>query len=508
MLSKSFRYWPLIASIGLCFQVSCSHKSPVDQENPSLAEVEIISPSRIDGRNVLPMVVRIKSQNGEIDVQKTERIQADLSGVSSLNQSISIKRGVGALTMIPPIAAQETEISFEGLSGSKKITISDTIQEKEFSGVINEELLIWDPSTNYIITDDLTIPATSTLIIEKGARIFLNQKVNVFVRGEISILGEADDPVLFASKNSNEPWGGLAIYGEPTFIKYCFFVNGGGDESRAFGHSNSQAVLYAENTDVIVDNGYFLDNPGKAVGTRGSRIALKNTIITRCDTGGEFVNSLAFLDHSYVLDIPNDDGAFVDDDNDGLYFSGVPSFTEEPSKVENSVIMTGKDDAIDHNGARLEVNNSWLEGFLHEGVAGSNANWVRVYNCVIKNCEQGVEAGYGEPEVFVDHCVIIENDVGLRVGDSYSHRGSFGKIWATNTILFNNDDNIRNFDLFVQAARDSALDIRHSMTNDSDYDHWPFCITGTPQFNENYFLLDHSPGKGQSDSGGDMGLKK
>jgi hypothetical protein len=37
----------------------------------------------------------------------------------------------------------------------------------------------------------------------------------------------------------------------------------------------------------------------------------------------------------------------------------------------------------------------------------------------VRGCEQGIEAGYGAPEVVVEHSVVTGNEVGLRYGDSY-----------------------------------------------------------------------------------------
>ena len=128
-----------------------------------------------------------------------------------------------------------------------------------------------------------------------------------------------------------------------------------------------------------------------------------------------------------------------------------------------------------------------------------------IVNTVVRNCEQGVEAGYGSPGVRVDHCVIVDNDVGLRFGDNYDW-GCTGQMVVTNTIAYQNSDNIYNFDLLTQAPVDSGIIIRSSLTNDPDYDGCPGCITGVPLFDGDYHLLPGSPGKNAGDDGEDMGL--
>jgi hypothetical protein len=168
-------------------------------------------------------------------------------------------------------------------------------------------------------------------------------------------------------------------------------------------------------------------------------------------------------------------------------------------------MVTGKDDGIDHNGANLLIRGCRIEGFDNEGIAASNSNNISVYNTLVKNCEQGIEAGYGNPTVSVDHCTLINNEIGLRFGDSYNW-GCEGQIYTTNSVLFGNGDNILNYDLLLQAAVPGAIEISYSMTNDSDYNESPNCISGIPVFDENYYLLAGSPGEGAANDGYDMGI--
>ena len=134
-----------------------------------------------------------------------------------------------------------------------------------------------------------------------------------------------------------------------------------------------------------------------------------------------------------------------------------------------------------------------------------NTNNLTVFNTLIKDCEQGIEAGYGEPQVNIDHCVMINNSIGLRFGDSYDW-GCGGLITATNSILFDNDDNILNYDILTQGPVAGAILISYSMTNDPDYNNFIGCISGIPLFDSNYLLLPGSPGIGMASNGGNLGL--
>lgn len=353
---------------------------------------------------------------------------------------------------------------------------------------------------------NLIVERGTKLIIEKGTVIILAAGVNLSVFGELEILGTIDQPVLFTSNSSSIDWGGIKIINSVASASNVLISCGGGNEIDVFGHSDSQPVIYLENSECIFDYLYLTDNPGKGLGTKESKLSMNNGLISRCDTGGEFHQSLINLDHVYIAEIPNNDGIFVDDDNDGFYFFDVHN-SGIPSTVKNCVFINGKDDGIDHNNAILEVSYCWIEGFDHEGIACSNGNTISIFNSVISGCEQGIEAGYGKPQVYVDHCVLLDNDTGLRFGDSYDW-GCSGQMNVLNSILYNNHDNILNFDLLTQAPVDSGIAISYSMTNDVDYDSSPFCISGIPIFDSDYFLLADSPGKGEGTNGSDMGLVK
>jgi hypothetical protein len=235
-----------------------------------------------------------------------------------------------------------------------------------------------------------------------------------------------------------------------------------------------------------------------------SNLKISESYLTRSDTGGEFVQSVVEVKQVYVVDIPDSDHLTNDDDNDGFYFSGVHS-SGETSIIDSCVFITGEDDGIDHNGAIPEIRNCRIEDFYHEGIAASNANSVLVFNSLIKNCEQGIEAGYGNPSVSIEHCVIIDNDTGVRFGDSYDW-GCSGNITLTNSIVYNNGDNIRNYDLATSGAILGAITASYSMINDDEYNDSPNCITGIPLFDDVYFLLPNSPGKGLASTGLDIGL--
>jgi len=263
-----------------------------------------------------------------------------------------------------------------------------------------------------------------------------------------------------------------------------------------------------------LDNCFLLNSPGKGLGSQDSKVNVTESLSAFIFHGGELHSTLLNYRDSYIMNIPNDDGIFEDNDSDGFHIDYVYPKSNAYSVIDNCYFITGKDDAIDHHGARLKVTNCWIEDWMHEGVAASGKDTIKVINTIVRDCEQGIESGWNDdfdtpgPHVYVDHCVVINNDTGLRFGDGYNNSSWTynGHITATNTIVFNNKDNIRNYLVPTQAPKEGAIDISFSMTNDPDYDDSPYNITGTPQFDENYYLLPGSPGTGKGVFGSNMGL--
>ena len=214
------------------------------------------------------------------------------------------------------------------------------------------------------------------------------------------------------------------------------------------------------------------------------------------------------------MNLPDDNNAsYTEDiDTDGLHIDYVNSNYPQFSIIDRCYFITGKDDAIDHHHSRLKVSNCWLEDFVHEGVAASGGDTIKVFNTVALNNDQGFEAGNTDggvtkgPFVFVDHCVAVGNRIdGLRVGDDYTATYK-DVLKVTNTIVYNNrDHNIWNYLYSTNAPLAGAIDISYSMTNDSVYDASPYCITGTPQFDATYYLLPGSVGTNAGMRGTNMG---
>lgn len=502
--------FPLIVILFSVLFFACGDDSgsKIINEEPILTEgeIQVISPFQAISDENFPIVIRVRNEENLTNKNVSKNLHLNLENAFANRDFFSIRKGVGSL--MPRIQADSNfTISLENFTGDRTVFLRNEIPQKEYQETLSESQT-WTSEFDRVITKNLTIPQNVKLTILEGTRVLLADTVNISVLGEIEVLGTLEKPVHFTSTSWNNAWGGITYHNQNSIanFEYTFFTRGGGHPDKVFGHSFSQAVVYTgDNAESNFSNCFFMDNVGKAFGAEKAKVTISNCLITRCDTGGEFRESLAKISDSHILEMPIDDGKFVDDDNDGFYFYRPHFYSEEYSKVENSVFMIGRDDGIDHNWANLEINNCWIEGFMHEGVACSRGNNAKIFNTVVKGCNQGIEAGYNEPNVTVDHCVIIGNDVGLRFGDSYTW-GYFGHMNVTNSIIIDNKDNVLNLDLGSGQPVEGAIEVSFSILKDLDFNDCTNCIEEKPLFDESYFLLPESIGKNAGSDGKDLGL--
>jgi len=480
------------------------------------SNVELISPKRIKAGQYLPVVVRIRDSNWKINPIDQTPINLNF-GEAHSDSIIKIKRGAGAgIVRISSSSDFTLSAGNAQQSSQKQIEVSE-LPVLEYAGGLPVGEIEWDKNTDRIINGDLIIPVGCHLKITKGTWITIKKYINIYVQGRLTVEGTADEPVVITSEKWDEPWGGIEFNNGSAEFKYCIVLNGAGDLSKGNPtsdgwHTGHQHIFFGKNnSEFNFDNCFFLHSPGKVFGAQDSKVTVTNCLTSFVWLGGEFHRVLLNYKNSHLMNLPDEESYLDGDiDTDGFHIDYLNANYPQYSLIDSCYFITGKDDAIDHHYARLKITNCWLEDFNHEGVAASGGDTVQIFNTIALNNDQGFEAGWTEggvskgPFVFIDHCVAVENNTGLRIGDSYDWTyKDFMKV--TNSVIYNNGDNIRNYLNSTHAPLAGALEISYSMTNDADYDNSPYCIAGIPQFDDLYYLLPGTIGTNLGINGSNMG---
>jgi len=317
----------------------------------------------------------------------------------------------------------------------------------------------FDEATDLRIDGELTVAAGETRTIAAGTRVLLGPNASIVVAGTLTVAGTAAQPVLFTADDS--AWAAIEVRGGHLELDETWLVGGGADRDRFAGHSSSDPVIAATDGEVHIHGGGIVDAVGKALYTERSVVELDGVTIARCDTGGEHVDSHVTMRDSWVFEIPDADGVFGDDDNDGIYLR-LGSHT-----IEHTVFAMGEDDGIDQNGADVTIHDVWIEGMHHEGIATSNGGRVSISGVVVRDANQGIEVGYGAPVVDVSDSLVTACGVGLRWGDEYDWE-ALGTLSVTRTVALQNTVDVETEDPQQGQAPVGAVQITCSAVGDAE----------------------------------------
>ena len=395
------------------------------------ANLLLVAPSKYPSESPIPLVAIMNDQSGQ-----WKRINGYVR-IDDLNNSyILLKRGVGytflsetnagtSLNLNPAIKSSGTNIFIQIDASQNWSTVS--------SDIITDT--VWSENSRIMIVNDIEIDSGVSLTVEPGCIIFLEPTVNIIVNGDLEINGSLEKPVVFAPKNKTAPWGGFIFSNSVSTanINGAIFTGSGAIKNwmSAHGyrsHRQEQALFLLDSiSKVTLSNVFIIDNSGQAFHGQNAGLNAFNCLIQKCTTVGQFNSSTCSFYNSAMIDFPYYDDTYSDADNDGIYM------TEGVLQLNNSLIGWAKDDGIDAGSGgygKVDLINCWIESCFHEGGAFSShpgTKTINIIDSVFMNNGQGIEAGYGSPFVYVNFCLLINNEIGLRFGDNYP--------WSQNGLL-------------------------------------------------------------------------
>jgi hypothetical protein len=415
------------------------------------AQLNVITPEDYPLGLEIPVVAWVENGQG-----KAVRANATLTAPGQ--PSIRLRRGVGSgyLPAASVAGSLEYAATIPGITGNKTINIEPDTIWTPVAGTLSGAQS-WANNSRISVTSSITIAPASTLTVGEGTVVRLNPGVEILVRGQLTVRGTSDRPVVFTPLSRAQPWGGIITTNAfPARIDAtgAFFVGTGANldwfEGDAYDtHLDQQACILLDGATGNFTNCFFLDGRGQVGHGRNANLTLEHSLAQRFLTGGEYVGGTIILNRSAFIEFPQEDGVvnatIANADNDAIYF------TTGTHILTDSLIGWCKDDAIDSGSGgagTVRVTNCWVESALHEALAWSGSGrqtWT--YDTVLINSGQGIECGWSgsandSPLCYAGRLLSLGNSVGARYGDNYEGDTDLGRkdgfLTVTNSLILHN----------------------------------------------------------------------
>jgi hypothetical protein len=401
--------------------------------------IEFIYPKNVVEGIDIPIVLKA----GSYDIQNQNYVTCYAN-----NNKFRIKKGFGS-TLVRPNNENKIEITAAGKNHELPVVPVKT-GAQILSGTINTHTEFAENSY-IIIQSDINIAPGASLSFNAGTILLINEGVNISSNGSLFFRGNNDNPIFVTCSDNDKLFGGFICETENSSIEanHTFFTRFAyhSSEEYQYGHANHQALFKMKNTQATFTNCYFTDTPGQVFYPQESTVEINNCLIQRAKTSGQLNWSKITINGSYFSDFPNDNDEYKDNDNDALYINACDA------TISNSIFMHAKDDGIDsggNDGGNVSIDNCAIEACFHEGIAMSSKNPAvknhRITNCIVSNCQQGIELGFSSPkhQVTIENCTIKNNYVGVRYGDNYDWSKVDGKITLKTSQLHSNANDTWN----------------------------------------------------------------
>lgn len=414
------------------------------EEEFTNAQLRIVTPSQYPMGLDIPIIARVRDQLGN-----RLGVNGAVTAEGFEDYPLQLLRGVGSVFL--PAATEPGIISYTGqiqsLQSPKQISIEASTTWQTVSEDITTSTDWPDNARIHItgVTDDLvTITSGSTLTIGAGSVIIVDPDIEITVEGNIIVNGTQEQPVIFTTEDRNNPWGGFLFEtgsSEGQFTSAIFTASGADsnwfDNNPGHGssHRREQCLFYlSKGAQVTLTDCYMIENHGQAGHGESSYLTMTGCIVQKCITTGQYNDGAVILEDCALIEFPSAAAPFADADNDALYLTG------GAHSLTNCLVGWLLDDGVDSGSGgagSTTVNNCWFESCYHEAMAWSETRDADVADTVAINCGQGIECGFGAPDVDAENCLSTANVIGVRFGDNYDWTYD-GFLTVSNSLLLFN----------------------------------------------------------------------
>jgi len=403
----------------------------------------IVTPAQYPMGLEIPVIARVEDPSGD-----RMGVNGAVTAAGFENYPLGLLRGVGSVFL--PAATQSGDLSYaarvHSLAMDKKIAIEASTTWQTVSG----DLTIstdWGSNARVRVTADLRIAPGATLTIGDGSVILVEPGVDIKVEGSIVVKGSLDSPVVFTGPDRKIAWGGFVFDTGTSRGEFtgAIFTGSGADDDwfdnnpgHGHSHRSEQPLLYVGNgARATLTDCFLVENHGQGGHGESGYLTMTRCLIQKCISAGQYNSGAVTLKDCALIEFPDATAPFADDDNDAFYLTG------GAHSLTNCLIGWALDDGVDAgsgSAGSVDVRHCWFESIYHEGMAWSESRTATVTDTVAINCGQGIECGFGGPDVNAVHCLSTANLIGARFGDNYDWDYTGFLTVSDSLLLFNMRD--------------------------------------------------------------------
>jgi hypothetical protein len=390
------------------------------------ARLTLVTPAEYPVGLEIPVITRVEDPSGS-----RVGVNGSIVMVGFEKYPLRLLRGVGSVFL--PAAAEAGVIpctaEIHSLSAPKEIVIEGATNWK----MISEDIVgsvDWGENARIRIAGDtdgaLTVASGATLTIGRGSVIVVDPDIEIAVDGRLVVNGTMPQPVVFTSRDRTKPWGGFLFAKSSSRGEFTGTVlTGSGADpdwldnhpGHGSSHRHEEPLLYVSNgAHLTLTDCYLVENQGQGGHGENGYLTMTRCLVQKCITAGQYNGGAVVLEDCALIEFPAETAPFADDDNDAIYLTG------GVHSLKDCLIGWALDDGIDAgsgSGGPVDVRHCWFEAIYHEAMAWSEPRIASVIDTVSLDCGQGIECGFGAPDVNAVHCLSTANLVGARFGDNY-----------------------------------------------------------------------------------------
>lgn len=386
------------------------------------AAIRIVAPAEYPLGLEIPVIARIENSGGG-----RLGVNGNLSVSGFEAYPLRVLRGVGSV-FLPGVTTPDAIVyaaRIQSLAVEKTIAIEPSTSWQTIAGDIAAST-DWGDDARVHVTGALTLASDATLTLGSGSVVLVDPGVRIAVEGSIVVRGTVDRPVVFTCQDRSIPWGGFTFEKSTSQGEFAgtIFTGSGADTDwfdnnpgHGSSHRHEEPLLYVSNgARVTLTDCWIVDNHGQAGHGENGYLTMTRCLVQKCITAGQYNRGAVTLTDCSLIEFPSETASFADDDNDGLYLTG------GAHSLTDCLIGWALDDGVDAgsgSGGSVDVRHCWFESMGHEAMAWSEPRIATVADTVALNCGQGIECGFGSPDVNAVHCLSTANLVGARFGDNY-----------------------------------------------------------------------------------------